>query len=209
MFDGRTHLNSSHIETILSLLSIISFSNSVDELDDELNVKDEDEKDDLFLFSRLDLEFFLFSLMERFTDYLWVWWRGIYFPFLWRLSCLLVEEVFWFTNNLFAGSSYELSLALPFFRPASTLGLATGEMTFASCWSVCRGSVSFKLCDTIYCSLLNRVRCVSACQRGLGANVLARRCGLPVNVPNACHLLIFTCQRANKPANVSYGVPMF
>ena len=66
MFDGRTHLNSSHIETILSLLSIISFSNSVDELDDELNVKDEDEKGDLFLFSRLDLEFFLFSLMERF-----------------------------------------------------------------------------------------------------------------------------------------------
>ena len=66
-------MNSSHIETILSLLSIISFSNSVDELDDELNVKDEDEKGDLFLFSRLDLEFFLFSLMERFTDYLWVW----------------------------------------------------------------------------------------------------------------------------------------
>ena len=59
-------MNSSHIETILSLLSIISFSNSVDELDDELNVKDEDEKGDLFLFSRLDLEFFLFSLMERF-----------------------------------------------------------------------------------------------------------------------------------------------
>ena len=66
-------MNSSHIETILSLLSIISFSNSVDELDDELNVKDEDEKGDLFLFSPLDLEFFLFSLMERFTDYLWVW----------------------------------------------------------------------------------------------------------------------------------------
>ena len=65
-------MNSSHIETILSLLSIISFSNSVDELDDELNVKDENEKGDLFLFSRLDLEFFLFSLLERFTYYLWV-----------------------------------------------------------------------------------------------------------------------------------------
>ena len=44
---------------------------------------------------------------------------------------------------------------------------------------------------------------VPTCQRGLYANVTR------VNVPKACQPLIFTCQRANKRANVSYGVPMF
>ena len=67
---------------------------------------------------------------------------------------------------------------------------------------------------SVLVSLLNHVPCVLACQRGLRANVLASQCGLPANVPGAnvrqaCQLLIFTCQRANKLANVPYGVPMF
>ena len=49
--------------------------------------------------------------------------------------------------------------------------------------------------------------CVTACQRGLRANVLACQCGsranvlacqrgLSANVPKACQVLIFTCKRA-------------
>ena len=58
--------------------------------------------------------------------------------------------------------------------------------------------VSFTLSHKAYGSLLNRVLYVpcapawSTCQR--------------TNIPNACHLLIFTCQRANKRAK---GVPIF
>ena len=55
MLNERFHLNSSSLGTILNLLSTISFCDSVDELDDEL---DEDEEGDLFLYSRLDLNFF-------------------------------------------------------------------------------------------------------------------------------------------------------
>ena len=54
MFSGRFHLNFSPLRTILNLLSTISFSASVDELDDELD-EDEDEKGNLFVFSRPDL----------------------------------------------------------------------------------------------------------------------------------------------------------
>ena len=66
MLVGRFHLNSSPLGTILNLLSTISFYDSVDELDDELD-EDEDEEGDLFLFSRLDLDFFPLLLLERFT----------------------------------------------------------------------------------------------------------------------------------------------
>ena len=59
--------NSSPLGIILNLLSTISFYDSVDKLDNELNVKDEDGEDDLFLFSRLDLDFFLSLLLESFT----------------------------------------------------------------------------------------------------------------------------------------------
>ena len=52
-------------------------------------------------------------------------------------------------------------------------------------------------------SLLNRVPCVPACQRGLRANVLACQRGLRANVTKACQLLIFKCQRAIRRANVS------
>ena len=55
MLNERFHLNSSSLGTILNLLSTNSFCDSVDELDDEL---DEDEEGDLFLYSRLDLNFF-------------------------------------------------------------------------------------------------------------------------------------------------------
>ena len=50
MLDGRFHLNSSPLGIILNLSSTILFSDSVDELDDELDIKDEDEEGDLFLF---------------------------------------------------------------------------------------------------------------------------------------------------------------
>ena len=66
MLDGRFHLNSSPLGTILNLLFTILFSDLVDELDDELN-EDEYEEGDLFLFYRLDLDFFRLFLLERFT----------------------------------------------------------------------------------------------------------------------------------------------
>ena len=91
---------------------------------------------------------------------LWFWlpsylFDEIEFLFLFldlcRLSCLLAEEVSRFSDTLFAGSSHELSPALSFFCLAWSLELTTGEITFASCWSVCRDSVSFKLFYTLYC----------------------------------------------------------
>ena len=133
MLDGRFHLNSSLLGTILNLLSTISFSDSEDELDDEMD-EDEDEEDDLFLFSGLDVDFFHLFLLERFTisgldkgEFLFL------FLDLCRLSCFLVEEVSRFSDTLFAGSSYELSPALSFFCPVSSLELTTGEIIFASC----------------------------------------------------------------------------
>ena len=113
MLDGRFHLNSSPLGIILNLLSTISFSDLVGELDDELN-EDEDEEAELFLFSCLDLDFFLLFLLERLTtsgldEFLFL------FLDLCRLSCLLAEEVSGFSDTLFAGSSYELSPALSFF----------------------------------------------------------------------------------------------
>ena len=59
MLDGRFHLNSSPLGEILNLLPTISFSDSVDELDNELDVKYEDEEGNLFLFSRFAYAFFL------------------------------------------------------------------------------------------------------------------------------------------------------
>ena len=43
MLHGRFRLNTFPLRIILNLLSTISFSDSVDELDDELDVTDEDE----------------------------------------------------------------------------------------------------------------------------------------------------------------------
>ena len=115
MLDRRFHLNSSPSGTILNLLLTISFSDSVDELDDERD-GDEDEENDLFLFSRLDVEFFRLFLLEHFTisglDE-----REIIFLFLdlCRLFSFLVEEVSRFFDTLFAVSSCELSSALSIF----------------------------------------------------------------------------------------------
>ena len=60
-------MNSSPLGTILNLLSTISFSDSVDELDDELD-EDEYEEGNLFLFSRLDIDFFCLLLLEHFIS---------------------------------------------------------------------------------------------------------------------------------------------
>ena len=102
-------MNSSPLGTILNLLSTISFSDSVEEPDDEMD-EAEDEEGDLFLFSRLDLDFFRLFLLERFTisgldegEFIFL------FLDLCRLSCFLVDEVSRFSDTLFAGSSYELS----------------------------------------------------------------------------------------------------
>ena len=131
MLDGRFHLNSSLLGTIVNLLSTNSFSDSIDELDDEL---DENEESDLFLFSRIDLDFFRLFLLERFTisgldegEFLFL------FLDLCRLSSFFVVEVSRFSDTLFAGSSYELSPALSFSCPASSLELTIWEITFASC----------------------------------------------------------------------------
>ena len=104
MLDGRFHLNSSPMGTILNLLSTISFSDSVDELNDELD-EDEDEEGNLFFFSHLDLAFFRLFLLERFTIYGLDEGELIFlFLVLCRLSCFLVEEVSRFSDTLFAGS---------------------------------------------------------------------------------------------------------
>ena len=127
MLNERFHLNSSPLEIILNLLSTVSFSDSVDELDDELD-EDEDEEGDFFLFSCLDLDFFRLFLLDRFTvsgldkgEFIFL------FLDLCRLSYFLVQEVSRFSDTLFAGSSYELSSALSFFCPVSSLELTTGE----------------------------------------------------------------------------------
>ena len=115
MFDGRFHLNSFPLETILNLFSTILFSDSVDELDDELD-EDEDEEGNLFLFSCLYLDFFRLFLLERCTISALDEGEFIFFFLdMYCLSCFLVEEVSRFSDTLFAGSSYEVSPALSFF----------------------------------------------------------------------------------------------
>ena len=125
-------MNSSPLGTILNILSAISFSDSVDELDDKVD-EDEYEEGDLFLFSHLDLDFFCLFLLQCST-FSWLDEGKLFFLFLdlFRLSCFPIEEVSRFSDTFFAGSSYELSPALSFFHPASSLELTTGEITFAS-----------------------------------------------------------------------------
>ena len=68
MLDGRFHFNSAPLEAVLTLLSTISFTDSVDEIDDQLDIKDKHEKGDLFFFfSRQYLDFFRLFLLERFN----------------------------------------------------------------------------------------------------------------------------------------------
>ena len=115
MLDGRFHLNSSPLGTVLNLWSTTSFSDSVDELDGELD-EYEDEEGDLFLFSCLDLDFFSLFLLKPFTISGLDEGEVIFlFLVLFRLSCFLVEEVSRFSDTLFPGSSYELSPAISFF----------------------------------------------------------------------------------------------
>ena len=59
-------MNSSPLGTILNLFSTISFSDSADELDDELD-ENEYEEGNLFPFSRLDLDFCRLFLLEHFA----------------------------------------------------------------------------------------------------------------------------------------------
>ena len=108
-------MSSSPLGTIFNILSTISFSDSVDELDDELN-EDEDEEGDLFLFCRLDLDFFCLFLLERFTISRFDEGELLFLLLdLCRLSSFFMEEVSRFSDTLFAGSSYESSPALSFF----------------------------------------------------------------------------------------------
>lgn len=90
----------------MNFLSTISFSNLVNEMHDELDVKDNDEEGALFHFSCLDFDFFLSFLLERFTisghddgEFLFLFFdlRG--------LSSLLVKEVCGFSDTLFASLS--------------------------------------------------------------------------------------------------------
>ena len=111
-------MNSFPLGTILNLLSINSFFDSVDELNDELD-ENEYEEGDLFFFSHLELGFFRLFSLERFTisgldegEFIFL------FLDLCCLFCFLVGEVSRFSDTLFAGSSYESSPALSFFCPA-------------------------------------------------------------------------------------------
>ena len=69
-----------------------------------------------FIFSRLDLDYFLFFLLERYTIHELDEGEFIFlFLELSRLPCLLVQEVSGFSDTLFTGSSNELAPALLFF----------------------------------------------------------------------------------------------
>ena len=76
--------------------------------------------------------------------------------------------------------------------------------------------IKTKLLNGYRMSLLNRVRCVSACERVLRASMLVCQCTWRANVPKACQLLIFTCQRVIRRSivlswrvNVRNGVLIF
>ena len=100
---------------------IISFFDSVEGLDDELD-EDKDEEGGLFFFSHLDLDFFRLFFVSFLVLFRLLFISGLdegefIFPFLdlCRLSCFLAEEVSRFCHTIFAGLSYELSPALSFF----------------------------------------------------------------------------------------------
>ena len=98
MLDGRFNSNFSPLGIILNLLSTRSFSDSVDELGDHLDVKYKDEEGDLFLFSCLYFDFFSLFLLECFISLEFVF----LFLDLFYLSCLLFEEISGFSDAHFA-----------------------------------------------------------------------------------------------------------
>ena len=99
----------------------ISFFDSVEGLDDELD-ENKDEEGGLFFFSHLDLDFFRLFFVSFLVLFRLLFTSGLdegefIFPFLdlCRLSCFLAEEVSRFCDTIFAGLSCELSPALSFF----------------------------------------------------------------------------------------------
>ena len=108
------------LRNYLNLLSTISFSDSVDELYNELDVKD------LTSFVSFCWSVLLYPGLMKGNFFSFSLTRVFYFA-------LLVQEVSRFPDTPFAGSSYELSLALSYFCPASSLVLTTGKVTFTSC----------------------------------------------------------------------------
>ena len=157
MIDERFFSNSFPLG-FLKHLSTISFPDSLDKLNDERDVRDEDENCNLSLFSPLDLDFFFsfcHSILLSLCSTLY------FFSFL--LNCLvslayLVRKSldFLIPSLLAHHMSY-----LQFYR--FLFGLITEfTKTFTSYWSVCRESTSFKLCDIIYCIeyiFLNNISC--------------------------------------------------
>ena len=114
MLDLRFHLNSSPLRIILNLFSTISFSDSVDELDDELDIKSGNEESNLGLFSSLD--FFLLFLLECLGEFHFI------FLDLSHLFCLLVEEVSRFSDSLFAMVHHMIYISsIIIFFPISSL----------------------------------------------------------------------------------------
>lgn len=100
MLDGR-FLSNYFPSGILKHLSTISFSDSLDKLNDQLDVKDEDENCNLSLFSRLDLDFF-FSFCYSVLLFLSLSaLLSISFPFYWIVSFSLLTWgrglwIFWY-----------------------------------------------------------------------------------------------------------------
>ena len=120
MLDLRFHLNSSPLRIILNLFSTISFSDSVDELDDELDIKSGNEESNLGLFSSLDLDFFLLFLLECFGEFHFI------FLDLSHLFCLLFEEVSRFSDSLFAMVHHMIYISsIIIFFPISSLEVTT------------------------------------------------------------------------------------
>ena len=120
MLDLRVHLNSSPLRIILNLFSTLSFSDSVDELDDELDIKSGNEESNLGLFSGLDLDFFLLFLLECFGEFHFI------FLDLSHLFCLLVEEVSRFSDSLFAMVHHMIYISsIIIFFPISSLEVTT------------------------------------------------------------------------------------
>ena len=152
MLNQRFCLNSSPLGITLNVSPTILFSDSVDELDDELDIKDEDEEGGLYPFFSF-WPWLLTSLFVRAFYHFWDWWRGIYVPFSRLVSFILLtgwgsSRVFWYP---LCRLIWVISSFIIFFYRASSLELTTAKIAFVSCWSVCRNSESFKLCDTIYC----------------------------------------------------------
>ena len=133
-------------------MSTISFPDSVDELDDEMDIKDEDEEGDLFpLFS--SWPWLLCSLFVGAFHYFWAWWKVIFFSFsltyVVYLVYLLRKSLCFLTP--FFQAPHMSYLQLYHFLPYLIIGVNYREINICIMLICCRDSASSKICNIIYC----------------------------------------------------------